>query len=613
MRLLFPFILLLTVFSLHTKLWAQPLPVKFGDVKLNDLKMETYDADPDAAAIILADIGTVNFELTRGYLEFKRHKRIKILKKAGFDWAEFSIQYSQDGEKLTAIKGITYTLSGGKLEKHKLDKKTIIKEEVNEFFSQKKISMPAIQEGAIIELEYTLISENFTIPNWYFQTSEPTLYSEYRVKAPQFFDYARYYQGAVKLDVNTTETYSNTESRPNGKMWNYSGKYYRQVAKNVPALREEPFMTTPNDYRAKAGYQLQAIDIPGQLLRMFMEDWNKVAENLWLNEHFGLSLKDYNNASVKKVVPSIVANADNEKEKMIAIYDYVRKNMEWNGEYSFSTSQSLNNIFDEKTGWSSDINLMLTLMLREAGISALPAILSTRSHGKMQPIYPFLDQFNHVIAYAKIGEEEFWLDAIHKNRPYNLLASNDLNQTVLLVQRDNPQWKPLNPKQKYYRVINAHFTLSEEGHMEGTIDCSDKEYSAFYKRMALNQEKEETYAQNQFKDDITDMELKSYSFENKTKLTEPLKSHYELSIQSEASVIDGRIYLNPMLNEDLTENPFKLEKRTFPVNYGYPYSETYIMTLELPKGYEIEELPEATRIGLPNKGGSFMPLFRCKG
>lgn len=591
-------------FTFSLQLIAQPIPMKFGDIKLSNLKMETFEADPDASVVVLGDFGTVEASLSRGYTDFRRHTRIKILNKAGFDWADINIRYNNNGGGVNNIKAVTYVLKDGKVVEHKLNKKSIIEEKVNEFYSQKKISMPAIKEGAIIEYSYTISYKNFTIPSWYFQTNEPTLHSEFRVKIPEYFEYVSYYQGADILTVNTNDNYSDTEL-VKGHTFNYTGRQYRRVAENIPALRKEPYMTTPNDYRARVSYQLQSISFPGRLVQPIMEDWNKVAEDLWENNNFGLPLKGYSNGAVKKIVAGVVSKANTPKEKMIAIYDYVRQTIEWDGMYHSWTRQSLNNTLQEKKGGSADINLMLTLMLREAAIDALPALISTRSHGKTQPVYPFLSQFNHTITYVKIGEEEYWLDAIHKYRPYNLLDGEDLNHNAFVVDKKNPEWKDLNSKQRFQHVANATFTLNDDGSWEGTLTCSDRDYSAFYNRVSLKADGEETFAEKMFEDDITDMELKSYTFENTNDLSEPLKSKYEIKINSGTTLADGRMYLNPMLNEGMSENPFKLEERTFPIDYGHGYSYTYILNLVLPDGYTVEEMPEATRIALPNKGGSF--------
>ncbi len=599
---IFFFIALSIIIS--AQIFAQPAPMKYGKIKMDDLKVETIEADPDASVVILADYATVNFYLSRQTSEYKRHRRIKILNKAGLDWADVIIKYYSKGTNVTGIKGITYVLEGNKIVEHKLDKKSIITEEVTDNYSQKKISMPKVKEGAIIEYVYTMISKNYRVPDWYFQSSEPTLHSEYRVKIPEYFTFVNYYQGTQRLNINTDEKYSSSESF-SGDLLNFQGRYYRKVAQNVPALREEPFMTTPNDYLAKSGFQLQSINIPGDIIRNYMEDWAKVAEELWGDDDFGGALKGNHNLIVKKTVAEVIAGKETDEEKMIAIYEYVQKKMEWNGNYSIWASQNLNKTFEEKTGRSADINLMLILMLQEAEIPVTPAILSTRSHGKMQPIYPFLDQFNHVIALITLNEKEYWLDAIHKNRPYNLLDDEDLNHKAFLVHPKTPQWKDLQSKQKYYHIANATFKLSEDGNLKGTIACSDKDYSAFYNRSSLKTDGEEKFAQEMFEDDLTDIELHSYTFEHQDDLAKPLKSNYEMTINSAATIADDRIYLNPMLSEGMTENPFKLEERTYPVDFGHGYSYTYILNLEIPEGYEIEEFPKGTRIGLLDKGGSF--------
>ena len=60
-----------------------------------------------------------------------------------------------------------------------------------------------------------------------------------------------------------------------------------------------------------------------------------------------------------------------------------------------------------------------------------------------------------------------------------------------------------------------------------------------------------------------------------------------------------------MLYSQETENPFKLEERKFPIDYGYPIQETFILKLTLPEDYIIEEKPDNSIISLPDKGGKF--------
>ena len=57
------------------------------------------------------------------------------------------------------------------------------------------------------------------------------------------------------------------------------------------------------------------------------------------------------------------------------------------------TNKSVKDLLSSKTGNSAEINLFLAGMLNAAGIEAYPVITSTRSNGKIQSDYPFLQPF----------------------------------------------------------------------------------------------------------------------------------------------------------------------------------------------------------------------------
>jgi hypothetical protein len=53
------------------------------------------------------------------------------------------------------------------------------------------------------------------------------------------------------------------------------------------------------------------------------------------------------------------------------------------------------------------------------------------------------------------------------------------------------------------------------------------------------------------------------------------------------------------------ENPFKLEKREFPVDFGYPSKSTYRIIVNLPERFKIESMPESSAVALPDNMGVF--------
>ena len=75
------------------------------------------------------------------------------------------------------------------------------------------------------------------------------------------------------------------------------------------------------------------------------------------------------------------------------------------------------------------------------------------------------------------------------------------------------------------------------------------------------------------------------------------------------SMAGERIYITPMLGEGERNNPFNLNERQYPVDFGVPQEETYIANFLLPVGYAVEEMPKMENVLLPNNGGRF--LFSC--
>ena len=59
-------------------------------------------------------------------------------------------------EDVSFSDAVTYNLVGGKIEKTKLKSEGEFNEKINKYWRRKKITMPNVKEGSIIEYEYTI-------------------------------------------------------------------------------------------------------------------------------------------------------------------------------------------------------------------------------------------------------------------------------------------------------------------------------------------------------------------------------------------------------------------------------------------------------------------------
>jgi hypothetical protein len=93
-------------------------------------------------------------------------------------------------------------------------------------------------------------------------------------------------------------------------------------------------------------------------------------------------------------------------------------------------------------------------------------------------------------------------------------------------------------------------------------------------------------------------------------LSKPLILAYSFSTDNQLEVIGDKLFLSPMLFFTQNENPFKLESREFPVDFGYPSGSAYKINILIPEGYQVESLPESVVLELPNDLGTFKYLIQ---
>jgi hypothetical protein len=151
--------------------------------------MKTFLQDTNAMAVILSDVGEVVFD-NQFAMIFKRHQRLKILTKAGFDWGNVGVTYyaKEQFQRITDVEGQTFNLAAdGSVRKDKLDKKSIFDEDVDGEYRWRRFTLPALEPGSVIEYRYSVNSKSGAfhfLREWTFQNAEPTRWSEFRAEIP---------------------------------------------------------------------------------------------------------------------------------------------------------------------------------------------------------------------------------------------------------------------------------------------------------------------------------------------------------------------------------------------------------------------------------------------
>lgn len=586
-----PLLLILAIYSTAICSYAQNFSNEFGRVTNDEMTMTSYPKDSGADAFIIYDIGrsyfTYNYD--KGFeVIFERKVKIKILKKSGFSWSEFSIPLYQEDyqlEKLDIVSCTTYNIENNKLSKTVLDKNTIYEEKTSGNWVNKKFAMPDVKEGSIIEVSYSINSPYlFNLHDWQFQHTIPTVYSEYTVKITPYYEYIYILQGATKLDVFNSTIEPNIGSHPSSN--NYDNVVYQFGMKDVPAFKDESYITSINDYIMQIDFQLTKIHrLDGSKMEI-ISTWPKLIDDLLKNQDFG----KYVNGAEKNAKDLLNIAELTSKPKITQleeIINYVKTNYKWNGYNSYLVEKNLKNFQKDKSGNSANINLFLAGLLRAAGFKAYPVIISTRKHGKIASDYPFAHYFNYAIVMVEMDDKIYVTDATDPLCPYNIIPPRCINDKGLIIKKDSQDWLTLT---------NGEFSTIEEKivmkiHEKDTINCrvsiNSIGYDAINLKSDYNNETEKLekkFLENHFLQ-IDSLKTKNYE--------DPLKPYLiTFNAKYTLETIDNKIYISPFLSEVMTTNPLKQQNRQYPVDMIYPQRRVYNATIIIPQNYKIENLPQ---------------------
>ena len=615
------FIVCLVAFFCFQIAKAQEIKIKFGKIAPEDLAMQSYALDTEANAVYLAKVGSVRYDLNdeRYFILEENHVVLKILTETGIDeYGNVEIPYYRydDHSKITGLKAIVHLPDGTEI---KVDNSQIIDEKTNDFWSAKKIAFPKLVPGAIIEYQYNLQSQSILHPvDWFLQADIPIRHAELQTYFPEWFEFVILSEGSA-IDNHTTSTQNEqvtTSSTSRGIVYSVKSKevqgttYQTEtilflknlfINKDVPALEEECCITTMEDYYARVRFQLKAYQFPLQSREPVMNSWKKLAEELYEIPEWGGQFRNKRPGELILEAAGItVIDSSSEKKTATRIYDYINQNIQWNEHYGIGHRKDNNTILKAKSGDSGDLNKLMCAALIQAGIDAKPVLISTRDHGKPLHLYPFVDQFNHMVIIANPDGKDHWIDLGNKLRPLGLLRANSLNGKGWLVDQQDPIWidVPVMDSKTIYLIKG---NLDANGIFNGTVETRFTGYHAVSYRQQAKDDKEKLNAELIMNGPLP-ISIISAEFVNLEDPTQPLQYKGTITNESIATAAANKLYLNPILPKGLDELPFKLIDRTYPIEMNYPSDISMIMNLTLPEGFAAESMPEPIRFVTENNG-----------
>ncbi|MEB2773910.1 DUF3857 domain-containing protein [Algoriphagus sp. D3-2-R+10] len=552
---------------------------KLGEANQTEIYLGEVPFEPDAPAVILMTQGESKF--FGNVFETTYFVRLKILTEVGKQYADVRIRYyvgDKRYEEISGVKAQTVNyVRGAKTEEIKVEKEGIFDVAVNNGYHEVRISFPNVQVGSILEYTYKKTDKNITfIDGWAFQNNIPTLFSKYQITMSPYLGYRTIGQGS-----NYANKVEKTDS--NGT--------YSWTLRDQYSLKEEPFMKNYRDYVDRIEFQLTQYQTRSSTAGV---EWEKVL-NTWeaLGDDMISYYSDkgfYRSNPIEKETLNTDLSGSSQKEIAGKAYYYLRNNYLIEGEDWIYPKQTLNQLLKSKVGTPVEMMLALMGILKSVGIKCDPVLIGSKGYGRSELVeYPFLTQFDEILLLTELDGSLQFLDLSDRMAPFGYV---DLDKHVsggLYLQKKESKLIPISIRHNSNTVHFSQVRLNESGQL--WMQSSYRNY--FYKGLDLAhlvdyKNKKSEPLDKLFKGE-DDIEFRNFKVDDALHEKNYYTLSYELTFPESENA--EMISFRPLKFSTFSENPFPEEYRVFPVDFEYPFAETYNSNVLIPTGYEIDDYP----------------------
>ncbi|MGC8716425.1 MAG: DUF3857 domain-containing protein [bacterium] len=593
--------------------WEKALEIEPGNITLKDyisfLKKESYTLTdvskliantptqkdyPDASSIILLDNGE-RVVHPDGTSSITYHRVIKILNERGREnYGEVFIPYSLLSERVKILRARTIKPDGTEVEATAINDVSLA--EGYHLYSDamaKVISMPAIENNAIIEYAYTIdelgrgaIGKNFQ-DEFYFQDFDPIINARYTVTVPKGMPiYYKMWNG--NLNPNISEKDSTIS--------------YTWEMSNVPQI-------IPEDYMPPLG------DIAPRLEITTFKSWDDVAS--W---YYSIANpKTQADDAIKAKVTELTKDKPNLEEKAKAIYSFVTNEIRYVGlEFGIGglMPHQASEVFKYKYGDCKDKATLLISMFKEINIPAYYVLVRTRDRGALPVDSPGF-QFDHAICAIKFNNKLYFLDGTAEDNRFGYIPSMDQGTKALLIEDGKPLLVdiPVDDASINVKARDIKIELAKDGSIKGETKVTLKGfYDTFLRgqwKSASDREIKEALGAS-LNSLVPNASLDSYKLSNLRNIDEDVWEEYSFHAPGYAQVAGNTISFLPSIMERLESSESVAKTtRTYPITYWSPYTTKDTVTYTLPEGINIMHLPNDISIDKPF--GFYSMTFRLEG
>lgn len=589
--------------------FSQAQNLKFGKPTNQEWSLTQCSYDEEAVAVVLCKTIDVQFEMSASFTSFGSQyydmsagdishtgtnhyisesginenyivkQRIKVLKEGGQKYANIGVVYYDNPsnreirEEFSEFSIMVFNQVNGKVQKKKISPLPYTDVRIDDQYVERRFQLPDLQVGSIVEYQYTLSSNRFNhIYDLMLQEAIPVEYAKCQLEIPVVLDYS--VEATIRPNINSTVT--------QGKIFlpqemsvlqapkSVNSNIYNIVANKLEAMSSDDYVWSVSDYQARVVCELRSMHFPNSARTVLSSTWEQVDKTMYNERMLGDYL--YKKSQLADETAALPA-AEGVQQRTAQALQLLHSKVKWDGQWAL-LPQKESEVLKKGSGNSASLNCMLINMLTDMGIDAAPAFISTRSHGALPQTFPAASKFNTVVVRVKDGFQDLFVDAADVNGAINIMNPDlYVDKARVVTRAKKGAWANLTTRAQAGTTVNATALVDASGKVTGTANITmqgnaARNYRA--KNPGVN------------------------PYEAIVKVEQPIQ------LQGEVAA-DGSISFSPYMAG--LERPSALEgkDRQLPVELPYKETNSYEITIQVPEGYEVAQLPQSFEISTEDK------------
>jgi hypothetical protein len=210
-----------------------------------------------------------------------------------------------------------------------------------------------------------------------------------------------------------------------------------------------------------------------------------------------------------------------------------------------------------------------------------------------------LSRFNYIIVGAEIDGKTYHLDASKPHLGFGRLPTECYNGHARMI---NTAATPLSfsaDSLRENKLTSVLLINNDKGEWVGSWQQVAGYYESQSIRNSVKESGKETYFKELGKGFGSQLNITNPRIDSLTQYDNPVGVYYDFAVEKPTEDI---LYVNPMFAEGFKENPFKSAERAYPVEMPYTIDNNYTITMYVPEGYVVDELPKAIKVKFNDEG-----------